>query len=159
MKIKTGASLLLAYLLWLVTLALGIWFAVISREAFETYLGKYFIQEQGQFTLTRQARFWDLVFAVVVWLLWFVMMIITEEYYRRGVRKNALWQRFARVAGILLILIFLADLLQNLMLGAGEVGWLRWLLTVTELVLGAALISLSRLKPAPPSLNQGAGAA
>jgi hypothetical protein len=158
MKIKAGASLLLAYLLWIVTLALGAWFAVIGREAFETYLGKYFIQEQGQFLLSRQARFWDLTVAVVLWLLWFVMMIITEEYYRRGVPKKTVWRRFAKVTGILLILIFVADLCQNLMLGIGTVGWLRWLLTVIELVAGVALTYLSRLKPAPPGINPGTGA-
>jgi hypothetical protein len=159
MKIKTGASLILAYILWAVTLALGAWFAIIGRETFETYLGKYFIQEQGQFELARQARFWDLTVAVVLWLLWFVMLIITEEYYRRGAPKKTVWQRFAKVAGVLILLIFLADLFQNLMLGIGEVGWLRWLLTILELLAGVVLIYISRRKQAAPAAGASPGAA
>ena len=157
MKIKSGAEQVLFYLFWLVTLALGAWFVIISREAFETYLGTYFIKEQGQFLLSRQARFWDLVFSVTLWILWFALMIITEEYYRRGMGKLLLWRRFAKVTGILLVLIFIVDFLQNLMLGISSVGWLRWLLTVIELLAGAVLIYLSRKKPA--SVTPGSGGA
>lgn len=159
MKTRTRLDFILAYILWAVTLALGAWFAIIGREAFETYLGKYFIQEQGQFELARQARFWDLTVAVVLWLLWFVMLIITEEYFRRGVPKKTVWQRFAKVAGVLILLIFIADLCQNLMLGIAVVGWLRWLLTIIELLGGVVLIYGSRKKPASPAAGASPGAA
>lgn len=149
MKFKKGIDTILFYIFWIVSLGLGAWFVIIAREAFETFLGRFFIKSPDQFIIIRQARFWDIVFSVLLWILWFAMMIVTEEYYRRGVTKNVLWQRFARVTGILLILIFIANFSQNLMLGYAVVGWLPWLLCVLELIAGIALITVSRLRPAP----------
>lgn len=158
MKVKKGIDAILFYVFWLVSLALGAWFVIIAREAFETFLGRYFIKGPDQFTVIRQARFWDLVVSVVLWILWFAMMIIVEEYYRRGAEKNVMWRRFARVTAILLILIFIASLSQNLMLGFAVVGWLPWLLSVLELFAGIALIIVSRLKPAPKETSPDTGA-
>jgi len=159
MKAKTGFDYVMAYLLWFVTLCLGAWFVFISRNTFETFLGGYYIKEKGQFLLSQQARFLDIVFPVVLWLLWLVMMIVTEEYYRKGAQKGNVLKRFAKVAGVLLVLIFIADLCQNLMLGLTVVGWLRWLLTIFELLAGVALIFAGRLKPASPDAKPGTGAA
>lgn len=158
MKVKKGIDAILFYVFWLVSLALGAWFVIIAREAFETFLGRYFIKSPDQFTVIRQARFWDLVVSVVLWILWFAMMIIVEEYYRRGAEKNVMWRRFARVTAILLILIFIASLSQNLMLGFAVVGLLPWLLSVLELFAGIALIIVSRFKPAPKETSPDTGA-
>ena len=158
MKVKRGIDYILFYIFWLATLGLGAWFVIISREAFETYLGKYYIKNPDQFIIIRQARVWDIVVSVGLWLLWFVMMIVTEEYYRKGAEKHIIWQRFAKVAGVLLVLIFIANLCQNLMLGLAIVGWLPWLLGGLELIAGIALIYVSRSKPAPKDTIPGADA-
>jgi hypothetical protein len=108
-------------------------------------LGKYFIiKDESQFLLIRQARFFDLVVPLVLWLLWFGFSIVVEEYYRKGAEKHVLWQRFAKVTGVLLLLIFIVDFCQNLMLGITVVGWLHWLLTALELLVGIALVIASR---------------
>lgn len=157
MKIKTGLDTFLAYILWAVTLALGAWLALRGREVLGTFLGRYFVTEQGQFLRLKQANLLSIVVPVVLWLLWFVMMIVTEEYYRKGLVKHLIWQRFAKVVGILLVLIFTFDFLQNLMLGASTVGWLRWVVTIAELLVGVVLIYVSRKKPA--SITPGSGGA
>ena len=148
MKARTGFDYVMAYLLWFVTLCLGAWFVFISRNTFEVFLGGYYIKEKNQFLLSKQASFLDIVFPVVLWLLWFVMLILTEEYYRRGVQKHNLFKRFAKVSGGLLVLIFFADLCLNLMLGITATGWLRWLITLIELLAGVALLIASKTKPA-----------
>jgi hypothetical protein len=148
MKVKTGFESVLAYLLWVVTLGLGAWLVIISRNTLEAFLGWYFIQEKNRFILTQQARLLDIVIPVVLWLLWFVMLILVEEYYRRGVEKHTLFKRFMKMIGVLLILIFFADLLFNLMLGFRVSGWLRWLITLIELLAGAALWMAGKTKPA-----------
>ena len=147
MKAKTRLEYILAYLLWAVTLGLGAWLAFTSRNTLEEYLGKYFIKEENQFMLTKQAIFLDIVIPVLLWLLWFVMLIVVEEYYRRGVEKHSLIRRFMKVVGILFVLMFINDLLLNLMLGFAAAGWLRWLLTLIELLVGVALSVASRLRP------------
>ena len=147
MKVKTGFESVLAYLLWVVTLGLGAWLVIISRNTLEAFLGWYFIQEKNRFILTQQARLLDIVIPVVLWLLWFVMLILVEEYYRRGVEKHTLFKRFMKMIGVLLILIFFADLLFNLMLGFRVSGWLRWLITLIELLAGAALWMAGKTKP------------
>lgn len=147
MKSRKIFDYFIAYVLWVVTLGLGIWLILLSREALEAFLGGYYIKGENQFMLIRQARFLDIAIPFVLWLLWFAFLIIIEEYYRKGAEKRLIWWRFARVTGWLLVLIFIVDLIQVLLVGAMVAGWLRWLLVTLELLVGVALLIFSRSKP------------
>ena len=148
MKVKNWSEYILAYALLAVTLGLGAWFVITSQNTFEVFLGGFYIKEENQFLLARQARFFDIIFPLVLWISWFIMLIVVEEYYRKGVEKHSLIKRFMKVTGVLLILLFVSDLFLTLMLGLTATGWLRVLLMIIELLAGIAFLILSRSKRA-----------
>jgi hypothetical protein len=129
-----------AYLLWILAVALGAWFMLISRSALLGALALYAGDSVGR---SWQVRFLDKASAIVIGLLWLVAIIIIEEYFRRGVQQQALLERFIKVAGIEFLTIFVADALL-LWVQMGSESWLRWLTLGGELVLGIVLIWLAR---------------
>lgn len=136
---------LLAYGMWAVVLALGIWFLLFSRE---TVLGI----ADALMTDTTSARYWRLTslerfYVIGVGLVWTAIMIISEVYFRHGVSRGQLLQRFARILGPELLLIFIADAGLLVVMGFDAATWSRWLILIAELALGVIFVLVGRSAP------------
>jgi hypothetical protein len=79
-------------------------------------------------------------------LAWLAFMVLTEEYFRDGVRRRTLLRRVGRVAGPEILLLFFMDLSLALLRGLG--GWLRVLILAVELAAGLGLALLTRSRRA-----------
>ena len=137
---------LLAYVLWIIDLALGLWLLLISRTVFLDILALSF--KEGSWVYSRRVDFADKVFLLVLGLGWLIFMIIIEHSYRASALTGELPQRFAWVTGFLLLCIFVIDMLMFWVQGAGN-NWLRWLILAAELGIGIALLVSVRPRSKP----------
>lgn len=137
---------LLAYVLWIIDLALGLWLLLISRTVFLDILALSF--KEGSWVYSRRVDFADKVFLLVLGLGWLIFMIIIEHFYRASALTGELPQRFAWVTGFLLLCIFVIDMLMFWVQGAGN-NWLRWLILAAELGIGIALLVSVRPRSKP----------
>jgi hypothetical protein len=146
--VKKGLGYFIAYLMWVVTMALGLWFALISRNGFLDLLAR---AVQRSVMYPWQTSFYDKVYSLALGLLWLAFMIVVERYFRRGVEQGDLIRRVAQVVGPELLLIFVADLGLLVLGGVGSTSWLRWVILGGEVVGGVLLLlyarSLRRPKP------------
>lgn len=138
-----------AFLMWVVVLALGLWFILVGREGFLGALSVFYVGD----SLPRawRVRFLDKVFWIVLGLLWMVLMVVGEEYLRRGVVQRNLLKRFAKIAGPEILLIFVVDLFLFWLQGFGGLSWLRWLILGGELLIGVGLVLFVRISRTLPS--------
>lgn len=141
---------LAAYALWILTLLLGIWFWFLGRS---TLMGLLGMNMQGSILQVWRGRLADKVFSVVVGFGWLIMMIATESYFRDGAEEGDVLLRFAKIAGIELCLIFLADFILLILQGFGGQDWRRWLALIAELIGGTGLTYWGH-EFAKPSSNQ-----
>jgi len=84
---------LLAYLLWIVSLALGVLIAITIRAAYQlamavTSTDRYVFRAVDNFSI------------VFLGLLLIGLLVFTESYYRTGVEKGKLLRRFGRLTAI-----------------------------------------------------------
>ncbi|MCD6284316.1 MAG: hypothetical protein J7M39_00190 [Anaerolineae bacterium] len=131
-----------AYLGWAVVAALGVWLMLISRNSFLGVLSAVYVRDSIQ--RAWQVRFLDKVYFIAVGMLWTIVAVITEAYFRRGAGRPGLGQRIAKVVGIELLLIFGADLLLLILQGFNVGMWQRWLIVLGELALGIAATVFAR---------------
>ena len=135
-----------AYLGWAIVAALGVWFMLISRNSFLGVLSAVYVKDSIQ--RAWQVRFLDNVYFIALGLLWTVVAVITEAYFRKGAGHPGLWRRIAKIIGIELLLIFGADFTLFILQGLSVNMWLRWLILVGELALGIAATLFAR-QPVP----------
>jgi hypothetical protein len=137
----------LAYVLWILDLGLGLWLLIISRNAFLDILA--LSSKPGNLTYAHQVDFADKMFVITLGIGWLGLMIAIEHYYRTSALTGELLQRFARVTGLLLLCVFVADLILVWVHGVGNNTWLRWLILAAELGAGAALMVAVKRRVAP----------
>ncbi len=140
--LKQGIRYVWAYVLWIVVLLLALWLLIIGRTDFLGVLGAFYVGDSA--THAWRARFFDRVFTLVFGLIWLVFMIVTEASFRKGALRPGLLKRFARIAGPLLVLIFVADLFLLWLQGIATGNWMRWLALVGELAAGILLLWYAR---------------
>ena len=129
---------LLAYVLWIIDLALGLWLLLISRTVFLDILALSF--KESSWVYSRRVDFADKVFLLVLGLGWLIFMIIIEHSYRASALTSDLPRRFAWVTGLLLLCIFVIDTIMFWVQGVGNGNWLRWLIRASELSIGIVLL-------------------
>jgi signal transduction histidine kinase len=140
--IKKSMQYVIGYLMWVITLVIGAWFGIISWEGFQSLLTLFYVRNSP--TYAARANFYRIVFFIVIGLLWGLLMIISEESYRKGVLAGNLTQRVAIIIGPLLLLSFLADTVLLLVTGIQNSFWLRWLIVLVELAAGIGLVYYAR---------------
>ena len=121
------------YLLWVITAALGFLNLIAVRKLFLLILGATSVNPWA----TRAAGRFSFVILGIIWL---VLVIFSEYYYRDSVPKKRLWKSFSLIAGIQLLFLFLTHLIPPLMLGAKGLNWISYLLTGGELSGGIVLL-------------------
>jgi hypothetical protein len=139
---KKVVSYAAAYLLWIITLLLGLWFLLLSRDGFLGFLSAFYIDHAIE--RAWQVRFGDKAFTIALGAAWLVLMIVSENSYRTGVRRGDFGARFARITGPLLLLVFAADAFLLWLQGAGNLNWLRGFILGVELIAGVALVLFAR---------------
>jgi len=137
------------YLVWFPIVALLFWFALQLRTAVEIGLSAFYVRDQP--LLIGPADVIDKYSFAAMICIWIVVIILIEAYLRNGLRDRSMFKRFTRIFGPGLLLLFLVDLFNLLMLDMATAGWLRWSTTGLELLIGGALtyygyIGLSRKK-------------
>ena len=147
MIIKKSINYVIAYVLWFVTILLGLWFVMLARSDLQGALATYYVR--GSVTYIQRARLFDQVFVIVLGLLWLVFMVVTEWYFRTGALRPDWLKRFARVAGPVILLVFVADLFLFWLQGVSSGNWLRWLILAGELVIGIVFLLYARPSSLP----------
>ncbi len=135
-------SYILVYLLWIVVLALGLWFILVGRNSLLA-ASEVFYVGGDPVTHAWRGSLYDKAYSITVGLLWLALSTVTEPYFRQGLRRRQLWRRFAHIAGPELLLIFAADL-SLLWLQGWSTTWLRWVILGAELIVGLALLGFAR---------------
>jgi len=142
---------LAAYTLWAVILLLGIWFWFLGRS---TLMGLLGTSMQGSILQVWRGRLADKIFSVTVGFGWLILMIATESYFRDGAEEGDVLFRFAKIAGVELLLIFLADFILLVLQGFGRQDWRRWLALVAEIAGGVGLTYWGYVFSQPPSAQE-----
>ncbi len=146
-KLKRYAHYAVAYLAWIGSFLLWFWFVVIGRDALGGVLSAYYIQNK----LSRRyiAQFSDRVFLIVSAVIWVILVVVVEEYLRRGIKKGDLFRRLGRVFTPILLCIFVADVTNAYLLGFQYLPAIRWLLLALELgsIIGFSWLAIKG--PAP----------
>lgn len=139
---------LAAFILWLVSMALSLAFLLMGRSSFPIIITA--VLNTSKFQTGFIAILIDRVFTMLAGILWLVLMVYAENDFRDSVKKGRLWNRAARLIGIQLILVFLANLALTLVNGSPFTQWVQWLLLLVEIALGLLLVIYSyRWKPRP----------
>ena len=140
----------IAYVFWIVDLALAFWLIYISRTAYQGIFALFY--KTGDTRYSHTVDFLDKAFIILLGLAWLALMVIVEEYFRAGIPKGDMLKRIARVTGPVLLCIFAVDLIIFWLQGIGSGHWLRWLILAGELGIGIALI-ISAKKPSLQKTN------
>ncbi|RPH59148.1 MAG: hypothetical protein EHM81_08740 [Chloroflexi bacterium] len=127
-----------AYFAWIANLVLALWLAYLCKMDFTNIAALFY--KQGDWAYLKAVDFIDRAFTIALGLGWLVFMILVEAYFRAGAAKDDLPRRFASVTGPLMLVMFVVDLILFWTQGAGNAGWLRWLVLAAELGIGTALL-------------------
>ena len=126
---------LIVYLVWFLIVGLLFWTVLQLHTAIEIGLSAFFVQNKP--VNVRVADVIDKYSLAAMVCAWIVIIVLIEAYLRNGLRSKSVFKRFARIFGLGLLLLFLVDLFNLLMLEMATAGWVRWLVMVVELLIGA----------------------
>ena len=139
---KRWLSYVAAYVGWAACLILAIWTLLVWKNAFEAALSVFFIQ--GSEWRGIQSGFWDKAFVIVLGILWLCLMIISEQYLRKGASKQRLLNYLARLFGWIILITFVGDFFLFLLIGLNPFSWIHLLILVAELAVAIALLWLAK---------------
>ena len=123
----------LCYLLWVITIALAFLNLLGARGLYLTIMGVFSVQSWSAGAI-------DKITFLFLGIVWLVLAIFSEYYYRASISKNRLWKSFSLITGIQLLFLFAAHLLPLLLVGVRSFTWMSYILFVGE--LGGGLILL-----------------
>ena len=153
--IKKIVDYVIVYLMWIVTMLLGIWLLLLSRGALQAALTVFYVRNAMDRSL--QAGFIDRIFTITIGLFWLGLMIASESYFRKGIERGDLIRRFAKLIGPGLLLIFMVDIFLLFMQGNSAAIWSRWVILAGELFSGIGLFlfgkSTQSVKPEKNDLS------
>jgi hypothetical protein len=138
---KVWLQYIFAYGMWLVALLLGVWFLLTSRVGVHAYLTLYYAG--NSITRLVQAGLLDQVYFLLVGLLWLILMIVSEEYFRKGIGRKDLFHRVIVIIAPELLLTAFSDIFLIVVLGIYQQTWLFWLRLFVELIAAGFLFYLA----------------
>lgn len=147
-KTKTFSLYFVAYFMWIVSFLLWLWFMYLGRTLMTGVLTPLVMP--GAVQQAKMVQLADRVYLLTVGLIWLVLMIVVESYFRRGVQKGELWRRIGRVFGPQVLLVFLVDLGLALYYGAAVQPASRWMVLGVEIVVSVGFFTLGVLAPRAP---------
>lgn len=140
---KSWTQYAIAYLAWILAFLLFLWFFIVSRETISNLAHVLLGQTLQQI---KMQEFINRMYTFLAGLAWLVVMIVTESYFRNGVKRGDLARRITRFLGVEVALIFLADFVLALLIGFDILSMMRWLILIIELAAAGVLIWLGFFK-------------
>jgi len=138
---KRIADHLGVFLAWAVNTALGFWVMVVARQALMSTLAVLYVGDSVRRAWV--ARFWGQAYYVVAGLAYLVFIFLIDGYLKDGTRVRDVLPRFALVAGVELLILFLADVINSLT-QQSLLGTVSLILLPVEGVLGIVLLVVAR---------------
>ena len=132
----------LTYSLWIIDFGLAAWLAFITRTVLFSVPAVFF--HPGNFQFPNRAEVMDTVFTILLGIGLLSFLVITQEYYLKGVKNGDLIERFARITGPVFLGIFIVDSILIYLQGFDLNNWYRLLIIMVELIIGLILIIYSR---------------
>lgn len=126
----------LCYLLWGITIALAFLNLIGARGLYLTIMGVLSVQP-------RSASAIDKITFLFLGVVWLVLVIFSEDYYRTSISKNRLWKSFSLITGIQLLFLFAAHFLPFLLVGVRSFTWMTYILFAGELGGGLVLLVIA----------------
>jgi hypothetical protein len=145
LKAKIVSTYFAAYTMWLVSFFLWLWTMFIGRSLLMGMLAT--TVSPGATQQGRMVQLIDRFYLLFMGLAWLVLMIVVENYFRRGAQKGEVWRRIGKVIGPQLLLAFAVDLGLALFTGAASQPVTRWLILLLEFGLGVGLVILGMKAP------------
>lgn len=119
-----------AYGSWIVSFLLWVYFMFTSRTAILGLLTAYYIGNNFQRRMTAQLI--DRVYLLFTGIIWLILMVAVENYFRRGIENGDLARRIGRILAPEMFLIVLAECMLAFLIGFAILPASRWLLIVLE---------------------------
>jgi hypothetical protein len=129
--------------LWFLVSALGFWAMIVIRHALMSGMAVFYVGDS--MPRAWRARFYDRAYFVIAGLIYLIFIFAIEGYLWDGVPLRDLFRRFARLAGIEGLILFVADLFTSI-IQKTLLGRVSIILAVVELVLGGGLLAYSIIK-------------
>lgn len=129
---------ILFYLLWLITVALGILILFISRSVVMAAIA-LLIENIWLHRILDKAAFVFAGIGILVVVGW------SEYYLRKGMRNKQLLKNFLRVMGIEVLVIFASHMFFDIISGFRGIGLEGFVLIAAELVVGLGALVYSLL--------------
>ncbi len=128
---------ILVYVFWVITVGLGFLCLISARN-----LSLSILQLFADNRWTASAI--DKMLFIILAVLWLVLVIFAEYYYREGVAKNILWKHFSLVMAIQLFCLSAAHFIPVLIVSITDIYWAALLLPGMELIGGITFFALHK---------------
>lgn len=112
---KDWMKFLLAYGLWFVFILVGLLILIVSRNGVIALLNV--IGPKDSLDWPNQAKFIDRAYFLTAGIALLILMILVEEYFKKGVTNGQLARRAYRSFGIEVIFLFAATFLMAYLIG------------------------------------------
>ena len=126
----------LCYFLWGITIALAFLNLLGARGLYLTIMGVLSVQPSSASAI-------DKITFLLLGIVWLVLAIFSEYYYRTSISKNRLWKSFSLITGIQLLFLFAAHFLPFLLVGVRSFTWMRYIVFAGELGGGLVLLVIA----------------
>lgn len=126
----------LCYLLWGITIALAFLNLIVVRNLYLTIMGVLSVQSWSASAI-------DKITFLFLGIVWLVLAIFSEDYYRISISKNRLWKSFSLITGIQFLFLFAAHFLPFLLVGVRSFTWIDYILFAGELGGGLVLLVIA----------------
>ncbi len=137
MSKKQWLTDLSVYLVWFPLVALLFWVGLQLHTAIEIGLIVFYVRDNpARVGFADVIDKYSLAFIVCIWI---VGIIIIEGHLKNGTLKKTVFKRFIRIFGPAILLLFLVEVFNLLMLEKTTAGWQRWLTIAGELLIGGAI--------------------
>jgi len=127
---------LLSYLVTVFTMVLGL----LNWMALQNVL--QFLLVNSSISRASWAAIEDFSF-VLLGIVWLCIVLYSQHYYAKGVKKKKLWRNASFLTGIQVLLLFVCEAIPMLW-GSGTGSAVSWLLAVLLFIVGVACIVFSR---------------
>jgi len=127
--VRKSVSYFLCYLSWIITGAVGFLGLIASRELCPRILAALSFDRWAAGAID---KFSFLIFSII----WLILVMFSEHYYREGILKKKLGKRFSLITSFQLFSLFLVHSTSFLIYRLRGFGWQHFLITGFELGVG-----------------------
>lgn len=127
---------LLVYLFWIITAGLGFLCLISARNLSLSVLYLFSVSRWSASAI-------DKMTFLILGVLWLVLVIFAEYYYRGAVPKNILWKHFSLITSIELFFLSASHLIPILIVSKSKIYGGSFLLPGIELIGGIIFFACS----------------